>query len=137
MSHAFPGQDTLPSLSKATRVLVVDDFEAMRKVTSNQLRQLGVERITAAKDGAEALRYLKSQSFDLVLSDWNMPVMTGIELLKAMREDPKLFALPFVMITAEAERHKVEEAIGAGVTSMLLKPYSPKQLMQRVEKALL
>ncbi len=124
------------SLGKDTRVLVVDDFEAMRKVTVNQLRQIGVERIQTAKDGAEALRLLKSHTFDVVLSDWNMPVMTGIELLKAMRADSKLFALPFVLITAEAERHKVEEAISTGVTSMLLKPYSPKQLLVRVEKAL-
>jgi two-component system sensor histidine kinase/response regulator len=123
-------------LGKGTRVLVVDDFEAMRKVTVNQLRQIGVERIQTAKDGAEALRYLKSHVFDVVLSDWNMPVMTGIELLKTMRADPKLFAMPFVLITAEAERHKVEEAVACGVTSLLLKPYSPKQLLGRVEKAL-
>ncbi|HEY4083525.1 MAG TPA: response regulator [Burkholderiaceae bacterium] len=123
-------------LGKNTRVLVVDDFEAMCKVTVNQLRQVGVERITTAKDGAEALRHLKSAPFDIVLSDWNMPVMTGIDLLKAMRADPQLSALPFVLITAEAERQKVAEAIASGVTSMLLKPYTSQQLLMRVERAL-
>lgn len=126
----------LKTLGKHTRVLVVDDFEAMCKVTVSQLRQVGVERIMTARDGAEALRHLKSAPFDIVLSDWNMPVMTGIELLKAMRADPELSALPFVLITAEAERQKVAEAIASGVTSMLLKPYSPQQLLSRVEKAM-
>ncbi len=124
------------SLNSRTRVLVVDDIEAMCKVTVNQLRQVGVERIMTAKDGAEALRYLNSHSFDIVLSDWSMPVMSGIELLKAMRANPQLSALPFVLITAEAERDRVIEAISNGVTSLLLKPYSPQQLLARVERAL-
>ena len=125
-----------PGLGPGTRVLVVDDFEAMCKVTVSQLRQVGVEKVHTAKNGAEALRYLKSQPFDIVLSDWNMPVMSGIELLKAMRADPQLSALPFVLITAEAERNKVVEAIACGVTSMLLKPYTPQQLLGRVSKAM-
>ena len=124
------------ALGAQTRVLVVDDFEAMCKVTVSQLRQVGVERIMTAKDGAEALRLLKGHPFDIVLSDWNMPVMSGLELLQAMRADPELSAMPFVLITAEAERVRVVEAIACGVTSMLLKPYSPQQLLSRVEKAL-
>jgi len=123
-------------LGRHSRVLVVDDFEAMCKVTVNQLRDAGVERVVTAKDGAEALRHLRSAPFDIVLSDWNMPVMTGIELLKAMRADPQLAALPFVLITAEAERQKVAEAIASGVTSMLLKPYSTHEFLARVERAL-
>lgn len=123
-------------IGHGARCLVVDDFEAMRKVTTNQLRQLGVERIESAKNGAEALRMLKNQRFDVVLSDWNMPVMSGVELLQAMRADPALFAIPFILITAEAERKRVEEAIALGVTSMLLKPYSPRQLAQRLDRAL-
>ena len=125
-----------PPVGHGVRCLVVDDFEAMRRVTINQLRQLGMENIQSAKNGAEALRMLKSQPFDLVLSDWNMPVMSGIELLQAMRADDKLFALPFILITAEAERRKVDEAIAHGVTSLLLKPYAPKQLMARLERVL-
>ena len=125
-----------PPLGQGVRCLVVDDFEAMRRVTINQLRQLGMDNIQSAKNGAEALRLLKSQPFDLVLSDWNMPVMSGIELLQAMRADDKLFAIPFILITAEAERKKVDEAIAHGVTSLLLKPYAPRQLMTRLERVL-
>jgi CheY-like chemotaxis protein len=91
MSAARPGS---ASLGPGLRVLVVDDLAAMCKVTVNQLRQVGVERIVTANDGAEALRHLRNAPFDIVLSDWNMPVMTGIELLKAMRGDPRLAALP-------------------------------------------
>jgi two-component system sensor histidine kinase/response regulator len=123
-------------VGRGVRCLVVDDYEAMRKVTVNQLRQLGVDQIQTAKNGAEALRLLKGQRFDVVLSDWNMPVMTGLELLQAMRDDDALFNIPVILITAEAERSKVEEAIAHGVTSMLLKPYAPKQLMARLERAL-
>ncbi len=126
----------IPTLDKSLSFLVVDDFESIRRVTVNQLRQLGAEKIFTARDGKEALHYLNSQHISLVLSDWNMPVMSGLELLKAVRADAKLRATPFIMITAEAERPRVEEAIACGVTSMLLKPYSPTQLVLRVEKAL-
>jgi two-component system sensor histidine kinase/response regulator len=129
-------QPRVPTLNNELVFLVVDDFDAMRRITVNQLRILGAEKILTAGDGRAALRILKSQHIDCILSDWNMPVMSGIDLLKAMREDSKLFKLPFIMITAEAERAHVEEAIACGVTSMILKPYSPSQLMVRVEKAL-
>lgn len=129
-------QSATPSIASTARCLVVDDFEAMRKVTINQLRLMGIERIDSASNGAQALRMLQSQHFDLVLSDWNMPVMTGVELLQAMRADPKLFATPFILITAEAQRKRVDEAIAMGVPSLLLKPYSPRQLAERLEKAL-
>lgn len=134
--HAVFNQALPLALDKGLTILVVDDFDAMRRITVNQLRQLGAENILTAKDGRDGLRILKSQPVSLVLSDWNMPVMSGLELLKAMREDPKLLGLPFIMITAEAERPRIEEAIACGVTSMVLKPFSPRQLMARVEKAL-
>ena len=130
------GKPNEPSIGQGVRCLVVDDFEPMRKVTINQLRQLGVEHIQSAKNGAEALRALKNHPFDVVLSDWNMPVMSGIELLQAMRADEKLFAISFILITAEAERRKVEEAIAYGISSMLLKPYTSNQLAIRLERAL-
>jgi len=123
-------------LDKQTVVLVVDDFEPMRKVTSGQLRSMGVRNILTANDGAEALRMLKNQRVDIVLSDWNMPVMTGLELLKAIRADERLARIPFVMITAEAEREHVEEAIASGVSDLLVKPYTADRLATRVEKAL-
>jgi CheY-like chemotaxis protein len=133
---AIYNQPHVPTLDKRLFFLVVDDFEAMRRVTANQLRQLGAEKIVTARDGKEALRFLHSQPIDFVLSDWNMPVMSGLELLRVMRADPKLYTIPFIMITAEAERPRIEEAIASGVTSMILKPYSPAQLMTRVEKGL-
>jgi two-component system, sensor histidine kinase and response regulator len=136
VSAAIYNQPHVPTLDKSLTFLVVDDFEAMRRVTANQLRQLGAEKILTAVDGKAALRILNSQEVDIVLSDWNMPVMSGLELLKAVRASAKLFAMPFIMITAEAERSHIEEAIACGVTSMILKPYSPAQLMARVEKAL-
>ncbi len=136
ISAGIYNQPHVATLDKSLTFLVVDDFEAMRRVTTNQLRQLGAEKILTAVDGKAAMRILKSQRVDLVLSDWNMPVMSGLELLKAIRADAHLHALPFIMITAEAERPRIEEAIACGVTSMILKPYSPAQLMARVEKAL-
>lgn len=117
--------------------LVVDDFEPMRKVTVNQLRGVGAGNILTAVNGSEALRMLKGQHVDIVLSDWNMPVMSGLELLQAMRADDKLGAIPFIMITAEAERSQVKEAIASGVTDLLLKPYTPNRLAAQIEKAFL
>lgn len=119
-----------------TVFLVVDDFEPMRKITANQLRSLGANNILTAPNGLEALRVLNTQHVDVVLSDWNMPVMTGLELLKAMRTDAKLERTPFIMITAEAERTHIQQAIAHGVTDLLIKPYSPARLATRIEKAM-
>jgi len=123
-------------IDKQTVFLVVEDFEPMRKVTANQLRSLGANTIVTANNGAEALRMLQKQPVDIVLSDWNMPVMTGLELLKAVRADGKLSRLPFIMITAEAGRQHIEEAIASGVSDLLVKPYTAERLARRVEKAL-
>jgi hypothetical protein len=123
-------------INKQTIFLVVDDFEPMRKVTSSQLRSMGASTIVTANNGAEALRMLKNRRVDIVLSDWNMPVMTGLELLKAVRSDDKLSHLPFIMITAEAERERITEAIANGVSDLLVKPYTSERLGTRVEKAL-
>lgn len=123
-------------IDKQIAFLVVDDFEPMRKVTVGQLRTMGAGSIATAGNGAEALRMLQSRRVDIVLSDWNMPVMTGLELLKAVRSDPKLQHLPFIMITAEAERQRIEEAIACGVSDLLVKPYTSQRLVTHVEKAL-
>ncbi len=124
------------TITKETVFLVVDDFEPMRKVTSGQLRAMGVHTIVLAKNGVEALRLLKRQRVDIVLSDWNMPVMSGLELLKAVRGDTKLSRLPFIMITAEAERQRIEEAIASGVSDLLVKPYTAERLAAHIDKAL-
>ena len=121
------------NLDKNLVFLVVDDFDTMRRVTVNQLRLLGAEKIVSARNGLEAMRILKHQHVDMVLSDWNMPVMNGLELLQTMRADADLAHLPFVMVTAEAERTRVEQAIAAGVSALLLKPYSPAHLMERIQ----
>lgn len=115
--------------------LVVDDIEAMRKVITHQLRTLGVDSIVTANNGAEALAVLKRQHVDVILSDWNMPVMSGLELLRVLRADPDLQRIPFVMITAEAERMRVQEAIANGVSNLLVKPYTTRSLAERIEKA--
>lgn len=123
-------------INKKTKFLVVDDLEPMRKVTANQLRSMGADSIVMAANGAEALRILQNKRVDIVLSDWNMPIMAGIDLLKAIRADEKLALMPFIMITAEAERYRIEEAIDAGVSDLLVKPYTAICLAERVEKAL-
>jgi two-component system sensor histidine kinase/response regulator len=118
-------------------ILVVDDFEPMRKVTVNQLRQFGMgENVTQAENGQVAWRLLENQKFDLILSDWNMPVLDGLQLLLKIRQDPRFAHLPVVMITAECERERMAQAIEAGVSDVLLKPYSADRLRERVERAL-
>jgi len=123
-------------ITKELVFLVVDDMAPMRKVTTGQLRLMGANTILAASNGLEALQLLRSRRVDIVLSDWNMPVMSGLDLLQAVRNDPKFSHLPFIMITAETERIRIEEAIGNGVTSLLIKPYTAADLMMRVERAL-
>ena len=114
--------------------LVVDDLELMRTVTVNLLRTLGCERILTARNGADALRILQSQRVDVVLADWKMPVMSGLELLRTVRADPVLCAMPFLMITAESERQQIEEVIQAGVSGVLVKPYNRNSLEARLRK---
>jgi PleD family two-component response regulator len=121
---------------KTSSFLVVDDFDSMRKVTINQLKQLGAQRIVEAANGAEAAKILAREPITMVLSDWNMPVMSGLELLLSLRANAKLFPIPFLMITAEAERDRVQQAIQAGVSELLVKPYTAARFAERVERAL-
>jgi CheY-like chemotaxis protein len=116
--------------------LVVDDMELMRAVTVNQLRGMGFEKVKVARHGLEALEMLRASHFDVVLSDWNMPHMSGLELLKALRADAKLANIPFLMVTAEAERQRIEEVISAGVNGLLVKPYNASSLKARLERVL-
>jgi two-component system, sensor histidine kinase and response regulator len=121
---------------KQLTFLVVDDFESMRKVTSTQLMNLGYTQVFTAKDGVQALKLLRSETIDVVISDWNMPVMHGLDLLKAIRSDAKLRLKPFIMITAEVERTRIQEAISCGVSNILVKPYSAANLESRITRAL-
>jgi two-component system, chemotaxis family, chemotaxis protein CheY len=117
-----------------TKVLVVDDFPTMRRIVKNLLKQLGFEDIDEAEDGAQALVKLKAGSYGLVVSDWNMPVMEGIDLLKQVRADESLKSIPFLMVTAEAEKDKVITAIKAGVDNYVVKPFTAEVLKEKLEK---
>ncbi len=116
------------------KVLVVDDFPTMRRIVKNLLKQLGFENIDEAENGEDALKKLKSGDYGLVVSDWNMPVMEGIELLKHVRNDPQLKDIPFLMVTAEAEKEKVIEAIKSGVDNYIVKPFTGEVLKEKLEK---
>jgi two-component system chemotaxis response regulator CheY len=123
-------------MDKHIRILVVDDFATMRKVIRNLLKQVGYENIVEAEDGAIALKTLKSKTIDLVISDWNMPNMTGIELLKAVRADEDLKATPFLMVTAEALQDNVIAAVKAGVSNYIVKPFTAEILNEKIMKIL-
>jgi two-component system, chemotaxis family, chemotaxis protein CheY len=121
-------------MGKELKILVVDDFATMRKVIRNLLKQGGYEDIVEAEDGVVALRVLKSQKIDFVISDWNMPNMTGLELLKAVRADSDLGKIPFLMVTAEALQDNVVEAVKAGVSNYIVKPFTAEVLNEKIVK---
>ncbi|MBI4620029.1 MAG: chemotaxis response regulator CheY [Desulfobacterales bacterium] len=116
------------------KFLVVDDFSTMRRIVKNILKQLGYEEIEEAEDGVNAYAKLKSGRFGFVVCDWNMPNMDGLQLLKKIRNDPELKDMPFLMITAEAEKHKVVEAIKAGVNNYIVKPFTAELLKEKMDK---
>ncbi len=121
-------------MDKSIKILIVDDFATMRKVIRNLLKQGGYENIVEAEDGVNALKILKSQKIDFVVSDWNMPNMSGLELLKAVRADEELKALPFLMVTAEALQENVVAAVKAGVSNYIVKPFTSAVLDEKIKK---
>lgn len=123
----------LNSVDKRMPILVVDDFSTMRRIVKNCLKQLGFENITEAEDGSVALSKLQSGEFKFIISDWNMPNMMGIDLLKAVRADEKLKALPFLMVTAEAQKENVIDAAKAGVSNYIIKPFTADALQSKME----
>ncbi len=116
------------------KILIVDDFPTMRRIIKNLFKQLGFENIDEAEDGAIAYSKLKSGGFEFICSDWNMPNMDGFELLKKVRSDNELKGLPFLMVTAEAEKQKVIEAIKAGVNNYIVKPFTAETLKEKLDK---
>ena len=118
------------------RFLVVDDFSTMRRIVRNLLKELGYTNADEAEDGAVALAKLKSEKFDFVVSDWNMPNMTGIELLKAIRADEALKHLPVLMITAEARKENIIEAAQAGASGYIVKPFTAATLHEKLTRIL-
>ena len=121
------------------KVLIVDDFPTMRRIIKSLMGQLGFKTFVEAEDGALALRALKDHgNFELVVSDWNMPNMTGLELLVTVRSDPQLKHLPFLMVTAEAEKENILAAVKAGVSNYIVKPFTAltlKEKLERIDKA--
>lgn len=116
------------------KVLIVDDYASIRKVIRNLLKQSGYKDIVEAEDGVMALRTLKSQKIDIVVSDWNMPNMSGLELLKTVRADPDLAKMPFLMITAEALHDNVVAAVKAGVSNYIVKPFTAEILHEKIKR---
>jgi len=120
-----------------TRFLVVDDFSTMRRIVKNLLKELGFVNAQEAEDGAVALRMLRSTPYDFVVSDWNMPNMSGIELLREIRADEKLKHLPVLMVTAEAKRENIIEAAQAGASGYVVKPFTAVTLDEKLKKIFL
>jgi two-component system chemotaxis response regulator CheY len=118
------------------KFLVVDDFSTMRRIVKNLLQELGYHNVQEADDGATALPMLKSTDFDILITDWNMPSMPGLALLKAVRADPKLSKLPVLMVTAEAKREQIVEAAQAGVNGYVIKPFTAQTLSEKLGKIL-
>ncbi len=116
------------------KILVVDDFSTMRRIVRNLLRDLGFSNIEEADDGNTALPMLKKGHFDFLVTDWNMPGMSGMELLKAVRADENLKTLPVLMVTAEAKRDQIVAAAQAGVNGYVVKPFTAAVLKDKIEK---
>jgi two-component system, chemotaxis family, chemotaxis protein CheY len=123
-------------VSNAMKILVVDDFSTMRRIVMGLLKELGYENVTEADDGNTALPLLKGGNFDFLITDWNMPGMPGLELLKAVRGDAKLAKLPVLMLTAEAKREQIIEAAQAGVSGYVIKPFTAVTLKEKIDKIL-
>ena len=116
--------------------LVVDDFSTMRRIIKNLLHDLGYANVTEADDGTTALPLLKEGKFDFLITDWNMPGMPGLELLKQVRADARLSKMPVLMLTAEAKREQIVEAAQAGVSGYVIKPFTAATLKEKIDKIL-
>jgi len=116
------------------KILIVDDFSTMRRIIKNLLRDLGFSHLTEADDGNTALPLLQNGHFDFLITDWNMPGMSGLELLRKVRADERLAKLPVLMVTAEAKREQIIEAAKAGVNGYVVKPFTGTALKEKIEK---
>lgn len=121
-------------MDKSIKILVVDDFSTMRRIIKNLLRDLGFSNIEEADDGLTAMPMLQGGSFDFVVTDWNMPGMQGIDLLRAIRADDGLKDTPVLMVTAEAKREQIIEAAQAGVNGYIVKPFTAATLKEKLDK---
>lgn len=123
-------------MDTSIKVLIVDDFATMRRILKNILKQIGFKNILEADDGTTALEVLDRQSVDLIISDWNMPKMTGLELLKSVRASDQYKKTPFLMVTAEAQKQNVIEAVQAGVSNYVVKPFTAEAISEKLTKIL-
>jgi len=123
-------------MDTSIKVLIVDDFATMRRILKNILKQIGFKNLLEADDGTTALEVLEKNNVDLVISDWNMPKMTGLELLKTLRSDKRYARIPFLMVTAEAQKQNVIEAVQAGVSNYVVKPFTAEAISEKLEKIL-
>lgn len=122
-------------MDKKMNILVVDDFSTMRRIVKNLLtKDLGFKNVDEADDGSTALPKLQTGKFDFLITDWNMPNMSGLELLKTIRKDPKLKDLPVLMVTAEAKKEQIIAAAQAGVNGYVVKPFTAATLKEKIEK---
>ena len=121
-------------MDKNMKILVVDDFATMRGIIKNLLRDLGYNNVAEADDGQTALPILRAGDFDFLITDWNMPIMTGLDLLKAVRGDVRLAKLPILLVTAEAKRDQIVEAAQAGVNGYVVKPFTANILKEKIDK---
>ena len=123
-------------MSNTMNILVVDDFSTMRRIIKNLLHELGYQNVSEADDGNTALPMLKNGKFDFLITDWNMPGMPGLDLLKNVRADANLAKLPVLMLTAEAKREQIVEAAQAGVNGYVIKPFTAATLKEKIDKIL-
>jgi two-component system, chemotaxis family, chemotaxis protein CheY len=121
-------------MDKNMKILVVDDFSTMRRIIKNLLRDLGFNNTSEADDGNTALPMLQGGDFDFLVTDWNMPGMTGIDLLRAVRADASLTSLPVLMVTAEAKKDQIVEAAQAGVNGYIVKPFTAQTLKEKLDR---
>lgn len=121
------------NIDKNMRILVVDDYSTMRRIVRGILRRLGFNNLEEAEEGRSALKKLQEEPFELIICDWNMPIMTGLELLKTVRADDNLKHIPFLMVTAEAKKENIIDAIQAGVSNYVVKPFTEDVLAQKLE----
>ena len=118
--------------NKNIKILVVDDAPTIRRILKNALKEMGYENVDEAEDGQIALQKLRKSKYDFVITDWNMPNMTGIELVQEIRKDPNLKHLPILMVTAEAKKENIILALKSGVNNYIVKPFTPKVLKEKI-----
>jgi two-component system chemotaxis response regulator CheY len=116
------------------KILVVDDFATMRRIIKNILKQLGYNNVDEADDGATGLSKMRANKFDLIITDWNMPNMSGLDMVKAIRSDANLKATPILMVTAEAMKENIIEAVKSGVNNYVVKPFTADVMKEKIDK---